>query len=221
MEGTRYDGIAAWYDETFRPSLSDAEVDALQRLLGPGEGRCLDLGCGTGVAAPALTDLGWTVVGTDASGPMLEIARARELDVVAASVDALPFADESFDAAVSIWTHTDVGDFAAALREATRVLRAGAPLVYLGAHPCFIGPHSRFVGAVGVPSLMPGYRREGPYDGGPSISPEGLRAKVGATHMSLGRFLQAFVDAGLRLERFAELDDDRDYPHMVGLRSRR
>jgi predicted TPR repeat methyltransferase len=57
MEGTRYDGIAAWYDETFRPSLSDAEIDALQRLLGRGEGRCLDLGCGTGVAAPTLTGL--------------------------------------------------------------------------------------------------------------------------------------------------------------------
>ena len=57
MEGTRYDGIAACCDETFRPSLSDAEIDALHRLLGSGEGRCLDLGCGTGVAAPALTEL--------------------------------------------------------------------------------------------------------------------------------------------------------------------
>jgi len=30
MEGTRYDEIAAWYDETFRPSLTTAESAALE-----------------------------------------------------------------------------------------------------------------------------------------------------------------------------------------------
>ena len=49
MEGTRYDEIAAWYDETFRASLTAAEANALERLFGQGDGRCLDLGCGTGV----------------------------------------------------------------------------------------------------------------------------------------------------------------------------
>jgi SAM-dependent methyltransferase len=220
MEGTRYDEIAAWYDSTFRPSLTAAEVDALERLLGPGEGRCLDLGCGTGVAEPVLSGLGWSVVGVDASKPLLEIARARGVEALTASVDALPFADAAFDAAVSIWIHTDVDDFAAALREAARVLRPGSPLVYLGGHPCFVGPHSRFVGAEGVPFLMPGYRREGRYDGGPAISPEGLRARVGAKHLPLDGFLQAFLGAGLRLERFEELEG-REYPYMLALRWRR
>lgn len=220
MEGTRYDEIAAWYDSTFRPSLTPPEVVALERLLGPGDGRCLDLGCGTGVAVPVLNGLGWSVVGVDSSEPLLEIARARGVEALSASVDALPFLDASFDAVVSIWVHTDVDDFAAALREAARVLRTGAPLVYLGGHPCFVGPHSRFVGAEGVPSLMPGYRREGRYDGSPAISPEGLRAKVGAMHLPLDQFLQAFLDAGLRLERFEELEH-REYPYMVGLRGRR
>ncbi len=50
----RYDGLAAWYEE-FRPALSDYESEALERLLGPGDGRCLDLGCGTGVALEPLT----------------------------------------------------------------------------------------------------------------------------------------------------------------------
>ena len=216
----RYDAIAEWYDSTFRPSLTPAESDALERLLGPGEGRCLDLGCGTGVAAPVLASLGWSVVGVDTSESLLEIARDRGVEALAASVHALPFADGSFDAVVSIWTHTDVGDFGAAVREAARVLRPEAPLVYLGGHPCFVGPHSRFVGAEGVPSLMPGYRREGRYDGGSAISPEGLRAKVGAQHLPLDRFLQAFLDAGLRLDRFEELERG-EYPYMLGLRCRR
>ena len=100
------------------------------------------------------------------------------------------------------------------------MLRPGAPLVYIGAHPCFVGPHSRYVGAVGVPVLHPGYRATGRYREGPAISPEGLRARVGATHLPLGLFLQAFLDAGFALERFEELED-REYPYMVALRCRR
>jgi len=113
MEGTRYDEIASWYDATFRPSLTPSEIDALERLLGPGDGRCLDLGCGTGGAAPVLEALRWSVVGVDASEGLLEIARARG---VAASVDLLPFGDECFGAAVSIWIHTDADAYMVGLR---------------------------------------------------------------------------------------------------------
>jgi hypothetical protein len=58
------------------------------------------------------------------------------------------------------------------------------------------------------------------YEEGPAISPEGLRARVGAVHVPLDRFLQAFLDAGLRLERFEELRN-REYPYLVALRCRR
>ena len=216
----RYDAIADWYDQVFRSALSGPEVDVLERLLGPGPGRCLDLGCGTGVAVPVLSRLGWSVVGVDSSEPLLERARDRGLNVVEAPADALPFEDGAFDAVVSIWTHTDVEDFAGAVREAVRVLAPGGPLVYVGAHPCFVGPHSRFVQARGVPSLLPGYRAAGRYDGGPAISPEGLRAKVGAVHLPLDGLLHCFLDAGLRIERFEELPG-REYPYMLALRARR
>ena len=69
----RYDGFVDWYQK-FRPALSEAEVDVLERYLGRGPGRCLDLGCGTGVAIPTLARLGWTVVGVDVSEKMLEPA---------------------------------------------------------------------------------------------------------------------------------------------------
>jgi SAM-dependent methyltransferase len=220
VEGTAYDRIAEWYSGAFRPSLSASEASAVERLLGPGDGRCLDIGCGTGVAAPVVAALGWTVIGVDVSERLLDIARSRGIDVVNAPAEALPFEDASFDSAVSIWTHTDVQDFGAAMRAAARVLRSGAPFVYVGGHPCFVGPHSRFVGAEGVPVLHPGYRRAERYQGGPAISPEGLRAKVGAMHLPLGRFLQAFLEAGLRIERFEELEE-REYPYLVALLCRR
>ena len=48
----------------------------------------------------------------------------------------------------------------------------------------------------------------------------GLRAKVGATHLPLAEFLQAFLDAGLALERVEE-PGARDYPIVIALRCRR
>lgn len=216
---TRYDSVVEWYED-FRPSLNDDEVDVLRRFLGPGEGRCLDLGCGTGVAIPELTRLGWTVVGVDASEAMLSRARTHGTEVHLASAESLPFDDESFDAAVSLWLHTDVDDFPAILREAGRVLRPGAPFAYVGAHPCFVGPHSRFIAAEGVPTLHPGYRRTERYDGGPAIGPDGLRARVGATHLPLGLFVQAIVDAGFQIQGFEELGA-REYPYELALRCRR
>jgi SAM-dependent methyltransferase len=215
----RYDGVVDWYED-FRPSLNDDEVDAIRRFLGPGRGRCLDLGCGTGVAIPELIRLGWTVVGVDVSDEMLSRARAFGAELHRAPAEALPFDDASFDAAVSIWMHTDVDDFSAILREAARVLRPGAPFAYIGAHPCFVGPHSRFIAAEGVPELHPGYRRTERYDDGPAIGPDGLRAKVGATHLPLGLFVQSFLDAGFQIHRFEELGS-REYPYVVALRCRR
>jgi SAM-dependent methyltransferase len=222
MSGTaRYDGIAEYYEQ-FRPSLTPDELAALRRLLGRGAGRCLDAGCGTGVATAAVAELGWSVVGVDVSEDLLQLARRRGLEVVRASANALPFGDASFDAAVSVWTHTDVDDFAAATTEVARVLQPGAPFVYVGGHPCFVGPHSLFLAAEGVPELHPGYRPGGPYDEtAPGVgNPEGLRARVGGMHLPLGPFVDAFAAAGLRIERFEELGE-RDYPYVVALRARR
>jgi SAM-dependent methyltransferase len=215
-ETARYDHVVDWYED-FRPTLNDDERDVLRRFLGEGPGRCLDLGCGTGVAIPELTGLGWSVVGVDISEEMLRRAGAHAAELVQAPADDLPFDDASFDAGVSIWIHTDVDDFPAVLREAARVLRPEAPFVYVGAHPCFVGPHSRFIAAEGVPELHPGYRRTERYDGGPAIGPDGLRAKVGATHLPLGLFVQAFLDADFQVEAFEELGE-REYPYVVALR---
>jgi SAM-dependent methyltransferase len=221
MSRVRYDGVAEWYRE-FRPSLTPEELGALERLLGGGDGRCLDVGCGTGVATAAVAELGWSVVGVDPSADMLDVARVRGVEVVQGSADALPFDEGTFDAAVSVWTHIDVDDFAAAIREVARVLRPEAPLVYVGGHPCFVGPHALFLGGEGVPELHPGYRDSRRYDSSaPGVAnPEGLRARVGGVHLPLDAFLNAFLDMGFRIEQFEELGD-RDYPHVVALRARR
>ena len=218
----RYDGLAEWYEE-FRPALGDQELEALERLLGRGNGHCLDLGCGTGLPTAAVAELGWSVVGVDVSSDLLGVARRRGLEVLEASAEALPFDDASFDAAISIWTHTDIDDFPAAVAEVARVLRPGAPFVYVGVHPCFVGPHSLYVSAEGVPKLGDGYRRTGRYDGSAFGvgNPDGVRIRVGAVHLTLGGLFEAFTTAGFVVERFEELARERDYPHVLALRMRR
>jgi SAM-dependent methyltransferase len=220
----RYDGIAEWYDRDFLGSTHVPGREAAARLLGRGSGRLLDVGCGTGAYSAMLAGLGWQLVGVDISADMLRLARDRGLDVVQADARELPFEDASFDAAVSQWTHTDVDEFANVVVEVARVLRPAAPFVYVGLHPAFVGPHSRFLFARDTPELHPGYLGEGRYDlETPGVgSPDGLRAKVGAVHLTLESFLNAFLSAGLILEHFEELAlDGQPYPFAVALRWRR
>lgn len=189
------------------------------RLLGDGPGRLVDVGCGGGAHTAAFAARGWSVTGVDVSAAQLELARARGVEVVEADAAQLPFEQASFDAAVSMFTHTDVGDFAAVLGEVARVLRPGGAFVYLGVHPCFVGPHA-FVHGRDVPELHAGYRETSFRTEAPGIWSDGLRAKVGASHLPLGLFLQTVLDAPLALERFEE-PEGRDYPHVVALRARR
>ncbi len=221
--GARYDGIADWYDAEFQPAPLESETwRTLVELLGDPVGSLVDVGCGTGTYAAALAGRGWEVTGVDVSEDMLRRAEAKGVSAVRADATALPFEAASFDAAVSVFTHTDVDDFAAAVRETTRVLRPGAPFVYVGVHPCFVGPHSVYDVDRAAPELHSGwYRSTGRYDEAPGIwRASGVRVRVGASHLPLGLFLQTFLDAGLRLERVEE-PDEREYGFGLGFRWRR
>lgn len=223
MEGARYDGIADWYDTEFQPEPLESETwQALVRLLGEGTGSLLDVGCGTGGYAAGLATLGWKVTGTDVSEDMLRRAREKGVAAIQADATALPFDDAFFDAAVSIFTHTDVDDFAGLVREVARVLRPGSPFVYVGAHPCFVGPHSVYDVDREAPELHPAwYRSTGRYTEAPGIwRSSGVRIRVGASHLPLGLFLQTFLEAGLRLERIEE-PAEREYPFALASRWRR
>lgn len=103
--------------------------------LQPGE-RVLDIGSGPGfLAAEMAAEVGpeGEVHGADPSESMLAIARRRETRVRYAVGDALalPFADETFDAAVATQVYEYVEDMPAALAEARRVLKPGGRLLIL------------------------------------------------------------------------------------------
>lgn len=91
----------------------------------------LDIGCGAGVLAKALAAEGAVVTGIDPGAEAL--AKARQAvpgaRFEAASGEALPFMDASFDGAVMLNALHHVPDPGRALAEAGRVLRAGCRLV--------------------------------------------------------------------------------------------
>ncbi len=103
----RYDGYADWYDANFGPYIEAAGRDLLA-LLGSGPGRCLDLGCGTGVNLRRLSDAGWSVIGVDLSSDQLRRARARAPDPPFAAPSPYPASAQDEDAAwygsPQLWT---------------------------------------------------------------------------------------------------------------------
>jgi SAM-dependent methyltransferase len=217
----RYDGLAGWYDERLRAFTLDGS-ETLRELLGPGPGRCLDLGCGGGLHFEGLVSLGWTVTGVDVSADQLRVARERAgaaIELIQADATALPFPDAAFDAVAAVFVHTDIPGYTLAVREAARVLRPGGRFVHLGLHPCFVGPFSRYQGPDEPPQLLPGYRRTGWANDAPGFG-EGLRRIVGSTHMPLGDLLNAFVAAGLQLDRFVE-PGEHDFPRVLAVAATR
>lgn len=106
--------------------------EAAIRAAGIGAGQTvLDVGCGTGVFLRAAADHGATACGLDASAALLEIARERvpEADLCQGDLQHLPYVDDSFDAVCGFNTFFYADDMVAALREAGRVAKPGAPVV--------------------------------------------------------------------------------------------
>ena len=123
--------------EGFKRSLPNAVLMcfAEQELRRSTGARALDIGCGAGRNAVPLAQMGWHVVGTDLSWPMLCAAterpgedRAGRLHLVLAPMESIPARDHSFDLVISrhvLWTlpHPE-----AAIDEWIRVLRLGGRL---------------------------------------------------------------------------------------------
>jgi SAM-dependent methyltransferase len=102
-------------------------ITTMFEALGVGTGtRLVDIACGSGLAIRRAATNGATVAGIDAAERLVDVARDRTpaADIRLGSMFELPWADGTFDAAISvngIW-----GGCEAALVEAHRVLRPGA-----------------------------------------------------------------------------------------------
>ncbi len=107
--------------------------DVLVRVgLARGTAYC-DVGCGSGMAARIAADLGAVVSGLDAAESLLAIARQRVPagDFRAGEMEAMPFADRSFDVVTGFNAFQYAANPAIALAEARRVTRPGGRIAVL------------------------------------------------------------------------------------------
>ncbi len=141
-----YATVSKAYDETRTP----IGADILRRCLGAAgtplsERRLLDAGCGTGAYSQAMLPHIGHIDAVDLNADMLAVARAKLADDAAAgrivfhrgSIDALPFTDATFDAAMinQVLHHLEDGSdptfpaHEAVIAEMHRLLRPGGVLV--------------------------------------------------------------------------------------------
>jgi len=131
-----FDRIAPVYDVMNRVMTAGLDRKwrrlTIEAVVRPGD-RVLDACCGTGDLAVAAERRGATVTGLDFSAAMLERARRKSPTVewIEGDLLALPFADDTFDAATVGFGVRNVADLDLAVAELRRVLRPGGRLAIL------------------------------------------------------------------------------------------
>jgi len=132
-----YGSFAGIYNQWIAEDFAEKMMPAISRLLLetlPEGSRVLDLCCGTGQLARALSSRGFRVVGVDTSSSMLEYARNNAPGCRFEQADAREFdVGRDFDAVVSSFnslSHMVTGHLVRVFRNVRRALKPDAPFIF-------------------------------------------------------------------------------------------
>lgn len=130
VQGRLWGAAAREWAELNEPFSTPVYETVLEAIAVRPGGALLDAGCGSGLALQLAAKRGATVTGFDASGALLDVARERVpgADLRQGDLEALPFADGTFDAVTAFNSVQYAGDPVAALAELRRVAKPGAPV---------------------------------------------------------------------------------------------
>jgi SAM-dependent methyltransferase len=125
----------AWFNQL----IDDLQFRALSRALAlaavPPGARFLDVGCGTGRWVRRYGELGFSIVGVDATIGMLKMARVHNTraPLTAGLAQSLPFSDAAFDCLsdITVVQHIPYGLQSKALKEMVRVLKPGGRMILM------------------------------------------------------------------------------------------
>jgi ubiquinone/menaquinone biosynthesis C-methylase UbiE len=129
-------GFAALYDRGLKATEDGGLREMRRELLGGARGRVLELGAGTGLNLELYPE-GTELVLAEPDPHMAKRLRGRVREsasaatVLEAPAERLPFEDASFDTVVATLVLCTIPDPAAALGEASRVLKPGGRLLFL------------------------------------------------------------------------------------------
>jgi SAM-dependent methyltransferase len=164
----------------------------LSRLLGDVAGkRILELGCGDGSRAVALSRAGGHVIALDPDAAAVRAARARaEQAEVRVETHTMDLADlaflrgDSVDVAFAEGSLVSVADLGRVLRQVQRVLRAGARFAFTLPHPFATCAPTEPTAPGALPLGAPTVTRSYFDDGGPNDPPI---HRIGDVFAALGR----------------------------------
>jgi SAM-dependent methyltransferase len=192
------DGADAEYTEQIMPMAAD---------LLDGYARVLDIGCGDGQIARQCKDRGAEFVfGIDPTRNQITVAAERAGGAVYGLAGAahIPLADASMDAAIACLVFEHIDEVDAAINDVARVLKPGGRFVFMLNHPLLQTPNS---GWIDDQMLEPPeqYWRIGAYLVEAKSDEEVEKdVFIPFIHRPLSRYVNALLDAGLRLDRMLE-----------------
>ncbi|MEM1428853.1 MAG: bifunctional 2-polyprenyl-6-hydroxyphenol methylase/3-demethylubiquinol 3-O-methyltransferase UbiG [Pseudomonadota bacterium] len=150
----------------------------------------LDLGCAGGFMAEALHDRGARVTGIDPAAEAIAAAEAhaadtgRAIDYTVGVGEALPYADNRFDAAVCVDVLEHVADLERVLREVARVLKPGGWFLFDTINRTALARFAVVTMAEDVLRLLP----KGTHDPALFIRPKDLRQGLEAAGFAVEPF---------------------------------
>jgi len=165
--GARPEDWAASEDQqvpTYEAALEETGLEGGQAVL--------DVGCGVGAFLRLVAERGGVPSGVDASEALIAVARRRlpTADLRVGDMEALPYADDAFDLVTGFNAFFFANDIVAALREAGRVAKPGAPVVIQ-----VWGAHER-CDLEAVKEIIRPYLPRRPADAPPDLDLSGVRA---------------------------------------------
>ena len=205
-----WEAHSSWWQDGFTDGVDpeyEEQILPIAANLLSGYDRILDVGTGEGQVARLAAAQGSSLVaGIDPTSNQVVMAKERAGGPVYArsGADALPFADEAFDAVVAclVFEHIEAVD--EAIEEVARVLRPGGRFAFFLNHPLLQTPNSGWIDdhMVDPPEQ---YWRIGPYlieDN--SIEEVEKDVFIPFIHRPMSRYVNAMAESGLVLRRMME-----------------
>lgn len=184
------------------------DAPMLERVRLSGAETALDVGCGEGRFCRMMADMGVRVTGLDPTEALLDAATAKGgATYVSGRAEVLPFEADRFDMVVFYLSLIDIADLTRAIAEAARVLTPGGRVLVGNLMPWITASQTKCDGwtrdAEGAASMVIDRYLED-YE----ITARWAGMDIVNWHRPLSRYMQGFMQAGLRLVHF---DEPRSY----------